>query len=144
MEKGDGRQFQHEARSEEHGWNVVELESRKNLRATIHEFIYLTNHSSLTTGEIEQRLQDCAARFGHLFAVQLVHSLQRDEQDERAAIVWLLTRLNDPLTIPLLQRMAHNEQLARPIRLSAALALAGMGQLPQRNELSRRRLYAMS
>jgi hypothetical protein len=67
--------------------------------------------------------------FGSRFSLHLARSLQepRNNQADRQAIVWLLTLLNDKATIPLLQQIANQQRLTRAIRLSASLALAGMG-----------------
>lgn len=112
--------------SAEQSWNVVELESHKQLRHTIHELLHLTLESSLSTHDIQQYLQSALATFGPRFTLQLVRSLQREDEDERAAIVWLLTMLNDAEAIPHLQMLGRQKHVSHPIRLSAALALAGM------------------
>ena len=94
---------------------------------------------------MRQYLLLSVAQFGKLFATQLVRSLQRDDQQERQAIVWLLTLLNEQETIAPLQQMSRNERLPRSIRLSASLALAGMGATKEMTDNSRRvRLYAIS
>lgn len=127
MEKRDARQFQPEPAIQEQGWNIVELESRRKLRKQVNELIGMAGHSTLTTSEIRQHLLQGVAIFGHAFATQLVRSLHRDDAHERQSVVWLLTVLNDPTTIAPLQHMKHNLQLPRTVRLSASLALAGMG-----------------
>ena len=127
MEKKDAKLFQHSTATHEQNWNIVELESRRQLRYRIHELIRLSSSSSIPTSEMRHHLLLGVAQFGKLFATQLVRSLQRDDQQERQAIVWLLTLLNEQETIPPLQQMSRNERLPRSIRLSAALALAGMG-----------------
>jgi hypothetical protein len=143
MEKKDARLFQDA--THEHSWNIVELESRRQLRYRIHELIQLASSSSIPTSEMRQHLLLGVAQFGKLFATQLVRSLQRDEQQERQAIVWLLTLLNEQETIPSLQQMSRNERLPRSIRLSASLALAGMGATKEMTDNNRRvRLYAIS
>ncbi len=143
MEKKDARLFQDA--THEHSWNIVELECRRQLRHRIHELIQLASSSSIPTSEMRQHLLLGVAQFGKLFATQLVRSLQRDDQQERQAIVWLLTLLNEQETIPPLQQMARNERLPRSIRLSASLALAGMGATKEMTDNSRRvRLYAIS
>lgn len=143
MEKKDARLFQDA--THEHSWNIVELESRRQLRYRIHELIQLASSSSIPTSEMRQHLLLGVAQFGKLFATQLVRSLQRDDQQERQAIVWLLTLLNEQETIPSLQQMSRNERLPRSIRLSASLALAGMGATKEMTDNSRRvRLYAIS
>ncbi|HLG74945.1 MAG TPA: hypothetical protein VKX46_00945 [Ktedonobacteraceae bacterium] len=132
MEKWDTGPFQPSpapattAHSTEQTWNVVELEPHKQLRHTIRELLRLTLESNLTTHDIQQHLQSSLATFGPRFTRQLVRSLQREDEDERAAIVWLLTVLNDTEAIPHLQMLGRQKHVPHPIRLSAALALAGM------------------
>jgi HEAT repeat protein len=144
MEKWDARPLQSEYPTEEDGWNVFKLESRKNLHSKIHEFIDLTTNSNLSTSEIQQRLQLCRQQYGKPFAILLVHYLKRTDVAEREAIVWLLTQLQDQDTIPLLQRLSQHKQQPRSVRLSAALALAGMGQTPEMITAARPFLYAIS
>jgi hypothetical protein len=151
MGKRDARLFQDEKNAGEtlaHGWNIVELESHRQLRQTIHELMLLANSSSISTSEMQQRLLHGVVMFGKRFATQLVRSLQRDDQQERQTIVWLLTILNDQDTIQPLQQMVLNERLPRKVRLSASLALAGMGatrEVADLNNGNRRvRLYAIS
>ena len=126
--------------------NIVELDSRRQLRLKVTELIRFVNDPTLTTGEIQEHLFHAAATYGNLFAAQLVRSLHRDDPQERQSVVWLLTMLNDTASIPLLARLSHNPQLPRPVRLSAALALAGMGASSTLIEASGRqpRLYAIS
>lgn len=126
--------------------NIVELDSRRQLRLKVNELIRLVNDPTLTTREIQEHLFIGAATFGKLFAAQLVRSLHRDDPQERQSLVWLLTMLNDTTAISPLTRMSHNPQLPRPVRLSASLALAGMGATSVLIEGSRRqpRLYAIS
>ena len=130
------------------GWNIVEhevLESRRQLRSRVNELICLVNSSTLTTGEIRQQLLLAVATFGPQLAKQLVHALHRDDYQERQSVVWLLTLLNDSATIPALQRMSGNKRIPRAVRLSASLALAGMGITAQTIDNHRRtRLYAIS
>lgn len=127
MEERDAMLFQPEPGMQEHGWNIVELESRRKLRKQIHELIAMARYSSLSTAEIRQHLLQSLASYGSAFATQLVRSLHRDDDDERDSVVWLLTVLNEPATIAPLQQIAHDRHLPRSRRLSAALALAGMG-----------------
>ena len=127
MEKRDARQFQPEPTIQEQGWNIVELESRRKLRKQVNELIGMAGHSTLTTSEIRQHLLQSVATLGQSFPAQLVRSLHRDDAHERQSVVWLLTVLNDPTTIAPLQHMKHNSQLPRSVRLSASLALVGMG-----------------
>jgi HEAT repeat protein len=144
MEKRSARLFQHELDTSENNWNIVELESRRNLRHSVHELIRLAHGSSLTTDEIQQQLLRDVATFGNKLATQLVRSLNRDNTQERQSIVWLLTLLHDDETIPLLQRTARDTRLSRGVRLSASLALAGMGATTEVQEhYQRRRLYAL-
>ena len=127
MEKRDARLFQLEPATQEQNWNIVELESRRKLRQQVNDLIGMAGHSTLTTSEIRQQLLQSVATFGQIFATQLVRSLQRDDARERQSVVWLLTILNDPNTTAPLQHMKHNTRLSRSVRLSASLALAGMG-----------------
>ncbi len=142
MEKRDARLFQDDS------WNIVELESHRQLRQKIHKLMLLANSSSISTSEMQQRLLHGVVMFGKRFTTQLVRSLQRDDQQERQTIVWLLTILNDQDTIQPLQQMVHNERLPRKVRLSASLALAGMGATREVTDLNngnrRVRLYAIS
>jgi hypothetical protein len=150
MEIKDARLFQREAASDmlEHGWNIVEfevLESRRQLRLKVNELIQLVNKSTITTNEIRQELLLGIAKFGPQLAIQLVRSLHRDDPQERQSIVWLLTLLDDTETIIPLQHMSIDKRLPRPIRLSASLALAGMGVTAETIDKHRRvRLYAIS
>ena len=148
MEKGDARLFQQETKTPQHNRNIVELEvleSRRQLRLKVNDLIRLASNSTLTTREIQQHLLLGVATFGKQLAVQLVRSLQRDDAHERQSIVWLLTLLNDTETVTPLQHMSRNKRLPRSIRLSAALALAGMGATAETREENRRiRLYAIS
>ncbi|MBV9616436.1 MAG: hypothetical protein JO031_13355, partial [Ktedonobacteraceae bacterium] len=75
----------------------------------------------------------------------LIRALLHSEQDERDAIVWLLTRFNDRETIAPLQQIIQNERLSRSVRLSASLALAGMGATEEMQNMPHRFwLYAIS
>ncbi len=132
MEKRDARLFQaglidlddlHSTASR----NILELVSRRQLRNCVQEVIQLVDGSTLTTNEIRQHLLQGMATFGKPFAMQLVRSLNCDDHQEREAIVWLLTVLDDADTIPPLTQMTRHKSLSRAVRLSAALALAGMG-----------------
>ncbi|TMC44150.1 MAG: hypothetical protein E6J31_01855 [Chloroflexi bacterium] len=127
MEKRGARLFQQGDGSGETNWNIVELDSRRQLRQKVNELIRLSYDSTTTTSEMRQQLLQSVAIFGNQLATRLVRSLQSDDQLKRQHIVWLLTLLDDKETIPLLQRMSQNERLCRPVRLSASLALAGMG-----------------
>jgi len=126
MEKRGARLFQQGDGSGETNWNIVELDSRRQLRQKVNELIRLSYDSTTTTSEMQQQLLQSVAMFGNQLATRLVRSLQSDDQLKRQHIVWLLTLLDDKETIPLLQCMSQNERLCRAVRLSASLALAGM------------------
>lgn len=145
MEKGSARLFQQATPNAfEQSWNIVELETRKHVRLKVDALLCLANKRTVTTGEIRQRLLQGVADFGHVFSTQLVRALDRDNYEERQSIVWLLTVLNEKKTIPPLQQMSTNPHLPHAIRLSAALALAGMGVTAETIEQNRRvRLYAI-
>lgn len=132
----------------DHGRNIVELEvleSRRQLRLKVNELIRLANNSTITTGEMQQQLFLGVTRFGTQLAAQLVRSLHRDDPQERQSIVWLLTLLNTKETIIPLQYMSSDKRIPRSIRLSASLALAGMGVTAETiDNLHRTRLYAIS
>jgi hypothetical protein len=116
-----------EANAAPAGCNIIEFESQSNLHKQINTLIRLVVSSRLTTEELRQLLHLHRSNLGSCFAIQLVSSLQRENEDERQAVIWLLTLLNDPQTIPQLQYHTLNRKRARAIRLAAALALAGMG-----------------
>src|SRR5947209_15154609 len=139
MGKRGARLFQQEVGTSETGWNIVELESRRQLRQKVNELIRLSNTSTFTTSEMRQQLLLGVAMFGSRLAAQLVRLLQSDDQQKRQHIVWLLTLLDDKDIIPLLQRMSRNELLARSVRLSASLALAGMGATVESTEQYQRK-----
>jgi hypothetical protein len=123
----------------------VELDSRRQLRLKVNELLQLSHDPRLTTSEMQQHLLHTAAEFGKQLATQLVRSLHRDDQQERQSIVWLLTLLNDAASVAPLQHMSRNPKLPRPVRLSASLALAGMGVTPEIIDSRRQpRLYAIS
>ncbi|MDQ6659921.1 MAG: hypothetical protein M3Z24_03020 [Chloroflexota bacterium] len=144
MGKRDARLFQQGNPTSGHNWNIVELESHRLLRQKINELIELSYSSTLTTSEIRKQMLHSVATFGKKFATQLVRSLQRDDPEEREAIIWLLTVLNDTETIPLLQQMSHNTHLPRSVRFSASLARAGMGATAEMQDNQKRiRLYAI-
>ena len=144
MEKRGARLFQQEVGTGESSWNIVELESRKKLRQKVNELVRLSSISTLTTSEMQQQLLLGVAVFGNQLAAQLVRSLHSDDQQKRQHIVWLLTLLDDKDTIPLLRRISQNEQLTRSVRLSASLALAGMGATIESTEhYQRKRSYAI-
>lgn len=144
MGKRGARLFLQEVGISETGWDIVELESRRQLRQKVNELIRLSNISTFTTSEMRQQLLLGVAMFGSRLAAQLVRLLQSNDQQKRQHIVWLLTLLDDKDTIPLLQRMSQNEQLVRSVRLSASLALAGMGATVESTEhYQRKRSYAI-
>ena len=144
MERRDARPFQHDAAIHE-GWNIVELESHRQFRQTVNELIKHSTSASVTTSDLLQQLEHYRNQHGLRFTTQLVRALQRENAQERQAVVALLTILGDETTIPQLQHMAHNEWYSRSIRLSASLALAGMGATTETTEDNRRvRLYAIS
>jgi hypothetical protein len=132
----------------DHGRNIVELEvleSRRHLRLNVNELIRLANNSTITTVEMQQQLFLAVSRFGAQLAGQLVRSLQRDDPQERQSIVWLLTLLNAKETITPLRHMSDDKRIPRSIRLSASLALAGMGVTAETTDSPRCiRLYAIS
>src|SRR2546426_848262 len=144
MEKRDARRFQPEVGTGEHGWNIVELESRRHLRQRVQELIRLASDSTLTTSEIRHDLLHSVTTFGDQLATQLVRSLRNDDERHRESVVWLLILLDDQDTIPHLQRMSLDKQLSRPIRLSASLVLAGMGATAEMMVTPRQKpLYAI-
>ena len=143
MGKRDARQFQYAADINKQRWNIVELESRRQLRRKVNELIELVDDPTITSSDMREQLLLGVATFGEQFAMQLVRSLHRDDQHERQSIIWLLTLLDDQTTIPLLEQMSHDERQSRSIRLSAALALAGMGATAEvMDDTWSKRLYA--
>ena len=143
MGKRDARQFLCAADINKQHWNIVELESRRQLRRKVNELIELVDDPTITSSDMREQLLLGVATFGEQFAMQLVRSLHRDDQHERQSIVWLLTLLDNQTTIPLLEQMSHDERQSRSIRLSAALALAGMGATAEMmDDTWRKRLYA--
>ncbi len=143
MGKRDARQFQYAADINKQGWNIVELESRRQLRRKVNELIELVDDPTITSSDMREQLLLGVATFGEQFAMRLVRSLHRDDQHERQSIIWLLTLLDDQTTIPLLEQMSRDERQSRSIRLSAALALAGMGATAEMmDDTWRKRLYA--
>ena len=143
MGKRDARQFLCAADINKQHWNIVELESRRQLRRKVNELIELVDDPTITSSDMREQLLLGVATFGEQFAMQLVRSLHRDDQHERQSIVWLLTLLDNQTTIPLLEQMSHDERQSRSIRLSAALVLAGMGATAEMmDDTWRKRLYA--
>jgi hypothetical protein len=148
MGKKGARLFQRETDTLEHSWNMVQLEvleSRRQLRQQVNELIRLGNNPSITTSEMKQLLHLAVAKFGTQLATQPVRSLHRDDPQERQAMIWLLTLFNDNETITPLLHMSRDKHIPRSIRLSASLALAGMGVTAETIDNHRRiRLYAIS
>lgn len=144
MGKRDARQFQQAADINKQRWNIVELESRRQLRRKVNELRELVDDPTITSSDMREQLLLGVATFGEQFAMQLVRSLHRDDQHERQSIIWLLTLLDDQTTIPLLEQMSRDERQSRSIRLSAALVLAGMGATAEvmDDNTWRKRLYA--
>ena len=145
MEEKGARLFQADEETSDNGWNIVELETRRQLRLKVNELLRLVNDPTLTTGEMQQQLLYYKAIFGKQLAIQLAHSLQRSDHHDRQSLIWLLTLLNETASIALLRRMSGNKRLPRAVRLSASLALAGMGATPELLDEQRQpRLYAIS
>ena len=148
MENWDARQSQQLAGTSNasgHTQNIVAFESHRHLRDTISELIYLTTNSTLTTSDLQKRLNVHKTTFGSRFTTQLVRALLHTDEDEREAVTWLLTQLNDQEAIAPLQQIAQNKHLSRLVRLSASLALAGMGATQEMQDIPRRvQLYAIS
>jgi hypothetical protein len=130
MGKKSARLVQKETSSLEYYGNIVELdvlESRRQLHQKVHELIRLTTNSCASTEEIKQHLSLSLTEFGAQLSAQLLRSLHRDDLQERQSIVWLLILLNDAQTIAPLRRISQNKCIPQSIRLSASLALSGMG-----------------
>jgi len=148
MEKKGARLFQKETNSLELSRNIVELEvleSRRQLRQKVNELIRLATNSNVPTEEIQRHLSLSLKEFGTQLSSQLLRSLTRYNPQERHSIVWLLILLNDAQTIAPLRHISLDERVPRSIRLSASLALAGMGATAETNENCRHtRLYAIS
>ena len=134
MEKKGARLFQASEETFDYGWNIVELETRRQLRLKVNELLRLVNDPTLTTSEMQRHLRSNTAIFGKQLATQLVHALQRGDSHERQSIVWLLTLLNEAASIQPLRRMSGNRRLPRAVRLSASLALAGKGATNEKQE----------
>jgi hypothetical protein len=75
MEKKGARLFQASEETRDYDWNIVELETRRQLRLKVNELLRLVNDPTLTTSEMQQHLLYNKARFGKQLATQLVHSL---------------------------------------------------------------------
>jgi hypothetical protein len=144
MEKKGARLFQKESNSREFLGNIVGLEvleSRRHLRQKVNELIRLATNSSASAEEIQRYLSLSLSGFGAQLSSQLLRSQCRDDPQERQSIVWLLTLLNDEQTIEPLRNISLDEHIPRSIRLSASLALAGMGAT---TNYWRASLYAIS
>ena len=132
----------------EHSRNIRELEVleyRRQLRQKVNELIRLANNSTIPTEEMQRKLTLGVARFGTQLSSQLLRSLHREDSQERQSIVWLLILLNDKVTVAPLQHISQDKRIPRSIRISASLALAGLGATLETIEYHRRtRLYAIS
>lgn len=132
----------------EHSRNIRELEVleyRRQLRQKVNELIRLANNATIPTEEMQRKLTLGVARFGTQLSSQLLRSLHREDSQERQSIVWLLILLNEKVTVAPLQHISQDKRIPRSIRLSASLALAGLGATLETIEYHRRtRLYAIS
>ena len=132
----------------EHSRNIRELEVleyRRQLRQKVNELIRLANNSTIPTEEMQRKLTLGVARFLTQLSSQLLRSLHREDSQERQSIVWLLILLNEKVTVAPLQHISQDKRIPRSIRLSASLALAGLGATLETIEYHRRtRLYAIS
>jgi hypothetical protein len=132
----------------EHSRNIRELEVleyRRQIRQKVNELIRLANNSTIPTEEVQRKLTLGVARFGTQLSSQLLRSLHREDSQERQSIVWLLILLNEKVTVAPLQHISQDKRIPRSIRLSASLALAGLGATLETIEYHRRtRLYAIS
>jgi HEAT repeat protein len=128
--------------------NIVELEvfeSRRLLRQKVIDMIHLAMSSTTSTEEIQELLCLYISKFGLQLSSQLLRSLHRDDPQVRHSIVRLLILLNDAQTIEPLLHISLDKRLPRSVRLSASLALAGMGATEEPKEHSKRtHLYAIS
>ncbi len=146
MEKGSARLFQQATPDAfEQNWNIVELKTRTHIRQHIANLLQLTSDETVTRSDLQQALRHCVATFGTDFSLQLVRALRRATHEERQSLVWLLTVLDARETIPPLQRMSGDANQPRAVRLSAALALAGLGVTAENIQQQQRvHLYIMS
>ena len=130
------------------GWNIVELESHRQFRRRIQELVQLAHESDLPTSDVRQHMRSLQDTYQHRFTPQLVRALHREDAQERQAIVWLLTLLDEEqqqTAIPLLQHLVHDKRQTRALRLSASLALAGLNATEEvSRQPHRKRLYAIS
>jgi hypothetical protein len=137
MGKKGARLFQKDTNSHELYRNILELEileSRRYLRQTVNDLIRLATNTCSSTEEIQRQLSLRLTEFGIQLSSQLLRSLHRDDPQERQSIVWLLILLNDAQTIVPLQHISLDMCIPRSIRLSASLALAGMGATAETNQ----------
>ena len=131
MEKKGARLFQKETNPLEFYENIVELEvfeSRRQLRQKVNGLIRLATNTTVSTEEIQRNVSLRLTEFGAQLSSQLLRSLMRSDPQERHSIVLLLILLNDAQTIAALRHISMDECSSRHIRLSASLALAGMGE----------------
>lgn len=146
MERRDARLFQHDATNE--GWNIVELESHRQFRHKINELIQFANTPTMTTSDVQLHMRTLQDTYAFRFTTHLVRAIHRTDTQERQTVVWLFTLLDEQHkqhAIPLLQHIVQNKRYVRAIRLSASLALAGMGATEEMTNTPRRmRLYAIS
>jgi hypothetical protein len=147
MEKKGARLFPIKANSLEIYRNIVELEvfeSRRQLRQKVNQLIRLVTNTTASTEEIQRNLSLILTEFGEQLSSQLLRSLMRTDPQERHAIVLLLILLNDAQTIATLRDISMDERFSRQIRLSASLALAGMGETEEtKNNYPRSNLHAI-
>ena len=147
MEERDTRLFQQEIAITEHdaSWNIVELESHRDLRQKIDEMLHLALYNAITTSGLQHQLSQTREQYGARCITLLVHSLYTKDAEKCQTVVQLLTLLQAPEAIPQLETLAHNEQTPRSVRLAASLALAGMNATPEtRPKQKSPRSYAIS
>ena len=141
MGKNSARLFRQKAHPLDICRNIVELEvfeSRRQLRLKVNEIIRLATNMTASTEEIQRNLALSLREFGDQLCLQLLRSLIRAEAQERHAIVFLLILLNDTQSIAALKHISMDEGFSRSIRLSAALALAGMGETEETKKIYQR------
>ncbi|HTK10253.1 MAG TPA: hypothetical protein VL485_23995 [Ktedonobacteraceae bacterium] len=147
MEKRDTRLFQLETaiRGRDTSWNIVELESHRDLRQKIDDILHLTLYNAMSSSELQQALSLLREQYGSRCITLLVRCLYTKNAEKRQAVVQLLTLFHAPEAIPQLQRIVHDEQSSRSVRLAASLALAGMSATPEtRPKQKHIRSYAIS
>ncbi|HEX4203192.1 MAG TPA: hypothetical protein VHZ51_03130 [Ktedonobacteraceae bacterium] len=146
MEKRDARLSLHTATPEpvEDSRIIVALESHRALHHRVHEIVRLVIDSDMTTSELQQSIRHDSQQFGSRFHHQLIRSLYLDDEDERKAVIWLLTLLDDWDMVPQLQHITQQRNVPRAVRLAAALVLAGMGATREVEATPQRvRVYAI-